>query len=414
VVEQSALLLVLMGWALAVLGRAHLRSILRLGAYLALALPAWGAIVVILQWITVAANSVLLAISGLDATISGTFIAIPEGTFEVAAGCAGLSFFMTGLTVAVCYAEMTPLTSRGRWLAVALMASLSLVSNWIRVFLLIMIGHWTNMQSPLIADHGWFGWVIFATMVLLFFWITRSIEARYTALTESPAPIRNASAASVSLAGAMYGFTGLALLGPAGTLILDAVPRAPSPANIAGLNGASQFTALPAVERQPMAFGDTVAPPPWAPRYSGADRHQVQSWVRGIDTVQVDRLVFSGRDRRHRMFAFGNTIAPSKDVILERLLGVPDGTGVRSFRQALARVDSASGRAIIYWFRVGNTSTGAPLAGRLLMIPSTLLRSAPAELISVSLPCSTNCESAFSVLRELVLGPSPAGVRSEP
>ncbi len=298
VIEQSALLMVLMGWALAVLGRGQMPRVLRLGGYLALALPAWGLIIGILQMITVAANSVLLALSGLEATITGTFIAIPEGTFEVAAGCAGMSFFMSGLTVAVCYAEMTPLTVRGRWLAVALMASLSLVSNWIRVFLLIMIGHWTNMQSPLIADHGWFGWVIFAFMVMLFIWSTRFIEARYAVKLPGASLARGASTASVPFAGAMFGFTGLALLGPAAALVLDAIPRAPSPAQIAGLNGANQFIALPAVERRPLAFGDTVVAPPWAPQFAGADRHQVQRWVKGTDTVQVDRLVFSGRDRR--------------------------------------------------------------------------------------------------------------------
>jgi hypothetical protein len=134
----------------------------------------------------------------------------------------------------------------------------------------------------------------------------------------------------------------------------------------------------------------------------------VQRWVKGTDTVQVDRLVFSGRDRRHRLLAFGNTIAPSRDILVDRLLGVPDGTGVRSFRQALARVDSISGRAIIYWYRVGNTSTGAPLAGRLLMVSTTLMRGAPAELISTSLPCSADCDAAFAVLREFTLGPSTA------
>jgi exosortase len=408
VIEQSALLMVLMGWALAVLGRGQMPRVLRLGGYLALALPAWGLIIGILQMITVAANSVLLALSGLEATITGTFIAIPEGTFEVAAGCAGMSFFMSGLTVAVCYAEMTPLTVRGRWLAVALMASLSLVSNWIRVFLLIMIGHWTNMQSPLIADHGWFGWVIFAFMVMLFIWSTRFIEARYAVKLPGASLARGASTASVPFAGAMFGFTGLALLGPAAALVLDAIPRAPSPAQIAGLNGANQFIALPAVERRPLAFGDTVVAPPWAPQFAGADRHQVQRWVKGTDTVQVDRLVFSGRDRRHRLIADGNSIAPSRNIIVDRLLGVPDGTGVRSFRQALARVDSTSGRAIIYWFRVGSTSTGAPLAGRLLMVSTTLLRGAPAELVSTSVPCSADCDGAFAVLREFVLGPSPA------
>ncbi|MFN8717494.1 MAG: exosortase [Gemmatimonadaceae bacterium] len=423
VLEQLALLGVLTAWALGMLGLGQVSRVLRLAAYLAIAMPAWGLITPVLQQVTVMANSVLLAMAGLQADIRGTYIAIPEGTFEVAGSCAGLSFFMTGLAVAVAYWEVSSLSPRGRWLALGLMVLLSLVSNWIRVFLLILIGHWTKMQSPLMGDHGWFGWVLFAGMLAIFLTATRGIERRYPAapLDGTPAPAAAPSslgaadylplgrpAAGPNLLLAAVGFSGLAVVGPLGLTALERVPRDPSPAQVVGLRAGAAWSALAPEERPPLVPGDTVPAKPWAPRYFGADRHVMQSWTRGVDTVQVDRLIFAGRGPRRKLFADGNAMALRREILLDRPTGVSDGTGIRSFRQAVVRTDSTNTRAMLYWFRVGTSATGVPLVGRLLQVGSALTRSMPAELIVASTPCRDDCTTAFAALSEVVLGPSAA------
>src|SRR5690606_37229365 len=43
---------------------------------------------------------------------------------------------------------------------------LGLIANWIRIFLLILIGYQTKMETPLMADHETFGWVIFGLLIL--------------------------------------------------------------------------------------------------------------------------------------------------------------------------------------------------------------------------------------------------------
>jgi exosortase len=404
VIEQIAMLGVLGGWAIATLGYSSWRRVLRLVGYLALAMPAWGLLIGVLQQLTVMANALLLSLSGLEATITGTYIAIPEGTFEVAGSCAGQAFLMSGLTVAVAYWEISSLNARGRWLALALMAALSLVSNWLRVFLLILIGHFTAMKSPLIADHGWFGWVLFAIMVSIFFAATRHIELRYGAKPAATATTPADTMAAQPPMIPVVGLSALAMIGPLGVKAVDQLPRATSPAEIRELAVTSAWQQLARSQRQPLAYGDTASIRPWAPRYAGADRHEVQYWVRGADTVQVDRLIFSGRDHRHKLFADGNAMDKRQAVLLDKVVGVSVGNTVRSFRQAAVRVDSAENRVILYWFVVGGRSTGVPMVGRLHQSFAFLARSAPAELVAVSAACLQNCETAFEPLQDFVLG----------
>jgi exosortase len=413
VVEQLALLAVLLSWTLGVLGLGNSRRLLRLAAYLFLAMPAWGFLIGVLQKITVLANSVLLAASGLEAKISGTFIAIPEGTFEVAGSCAGQAFLMSGLTIAVAYWEITPLSARGRWLALSLMAALSLCSNWIRVFLLILIGHWTNMQSPLIADHGWFGWVIFLVIVLLFLWLSRYIEARHglpSALTSKTAAPRLDSADVSPIPQGridptvLAAFTAVAIMGPVAKQVIQFVPRDASSSTIEGLQPGPAWTLSSSATVRPLAYGDSIPPSPWSPRFVGANRHIVQEWTRGTERVRVDRLLFSGADHRHKLFAEGNLIARPKNILADRLVAWSDGNQVRSLRQAIVLVDSSETRAALYWFRVGDTSTGLPLVGRMKQGITFVQRGPPPELIAVSMRCTTDCTAAFESLRDVTVG----------
>ena len=53
------------------------------------------------------------------------------------------------------------------------MAVLSLLANWVRVYVIIEAGYLTNMQHYLVrVSHYWFGWGVFALALVGFFWLT--------------------------------------------------------------------------------------------------------------------------------------------------------------------------------------------------------------------------------------------------
>src|SRR5690606_30850662 len=65
--------------------------------YLYFAIPVWGVVNSLLQSLTTQVVGWLLHLTGVVATIEGNFIHLPVGTFEIAAGCSGIHFFIVAL-----------------------------------------------------------------------------------------------------------------------------------------------------------------------------------------------------------------------------------------------------------------------------------------------------------------------------
>jgi exosortase/archaeosortase family protein len=53
---------------------------------------------------------------------------------------------------------------------------LALLGNWLRIISIVIVGHVTEMQSPLVSDHGTFGWLIFAALLTIWMMAMNKIE----------------------------------------------------------------------------------------------------------------------------------------------------------------------------------------------------------------------------------------------
>ena len=141
-----------------------------------LALPIMDVLVVPLQNLTTWVNTQLIHAIGITAYIDGYDIHMPYGVMRIANGCAGLNYLLAGVCLGVFYAYLNLQRLSLQLKAVALIVLLSLIGNWIRVFLLILIGYESKMQSELVYEHGFFGWVIFAILAVLFFFYAKRLE----------------------------------------------------------------------------------------------------------------------------------------------------------------------------------------------------------------------------------------------
>jgi len=167
------LLPLLMGLAvLATLGfEAAMQVALPLG-FLYFAVPAWGIFVGPLQGLTVKAVAVLAPLIGVPAQVQGNLVQLPGvGVFEIAGGCSGANFFTVALALAVLVGEIERASVARRALLVAVMGALAIVSNWIRVLVVIQAGYTTNMRHVLVTgSHYTFGWVLFMIIMAGFVW----------------------------------------------------------------------------------------------------------------------------------------------------------------------------------------------------------------------------------------------------
>ncbi len=103
---------------------------------------------------------------GIPAVIKGNSIFIPYGHILIADGCSGLRYFVIALTMGYLIGYLNKYSERQMCVVLAVAAIIGLITNWVRIFILILIGYETEMQSSLMSDHEYFGWALFAVICL--------------------------------------------------------------------------------------------------------------------------------------------------------------------------------------------------------------------------------------------------------
>ena len=173
----------LWGATLTVFGPVAARALAFPLGFLYFAIPIWDFVNPFLQAATTAVVGAMLVVTGVPSLVEGNIVTIPAGRFEIAGGCAGVAFFMTAGALAALYGH---LHYDGRWgrrlLLLVIAFAGAMVLNWVRVYVVIVAGHLTDMQHYLVrVDHYTFGWALFTVALLPFYVIARRIEPALTA-----------------------------------------------------------------------------------------------------------------------------------------------------------------------------------------------------------------------------------------
>ena len=387
VLHQVLAPIILALWMLTVGGRQRWRTVLRILGFFLLAAPIWRLAIPALQAITVAANAVFLRLWHLEATVRGNLITIPNGTFEVAQSCAGEAFFMSGLTIAVAYNEYFKVSRRAALAVVAIGVGLSIVSNWVRVFGLILIGHYAGMDHSLVQDHGWYGWVLFACVQVLFFAIAPRLEHRWP-------PNPNAVAGLSSMPGTVRPVTLVvgtlaALAGPLALWSLSRMPLSPVPDAVPGV-------AMKVAPKE-------LTPQAWRPRVTGFTEHRTYAVRVDSIPVQVDRFVFSAQEQGRELVNEMNRFVPDSLLLDDRVIG-PIDSSLRIVHQ-LGVQDGGRHRVVWYWYHVGGRNTASPVRAKLFEMLTFLTRASPSELVMASAACETpQCRESLTALGTVVTG----------
>lgn len=146
-------------------------------AYLILIYPFWGAFAPLFQDLSVYVVTLIMSFTDIPVYVENEFVTIPSGIFEIARGCSGLRYIIVSMAISSLYVYLYLKTLRSAALFVCFAILGALVTNWIRIVCLILIGHYTNMESSLMTDHNNFGWYIYIPVVLLQFYIGARLES---------------------------------------------------------------------------------------------------------------------------------------------------------------------------------------------------------------------------------------------
>ncbi|WP_286234340.1 exosortase [Thalassotalea sediminis] len=137
--------------------------------FLIFLIPVWGALTVFLQNLSTDAVTFIMGLSHIPIYVEGNFITIPAGVFEIAGGCSGLRYLIVSLAISSLYVFLYLDNLRHSLIFLSLAILGALLTNWLRITLLIVIGHITDMESSLMHDHNAFGWYLYIPFMFVLF-----------------------------------------------------------------------------------------------------------------------------------------------------------------------------------------------------------------------------------------------------
>lgn len=124
-----------------------------------------------------------LRISGVPVYQEGLFFVVPNGRWSVVEACSGIRYLIASLMVGTLYAYLNYRSPVRRALFVGVAIIVPIVANWLRAYLIVMIGYLTDNKVAAGVDHLIYGWLFFGVVILMMFWI----GARWREDVDNPA-----------------------------------------------------------------------------------------------------------------------------------------------------------------------------------------------------------------------------------
>lgn len=121
-----------------------------------------------------------IKLSGIPVYREGNQFVIPSGNWSVVEACSGVRYLIASFMVGTLFAYLNYHSVRRRLIFVAVSIVVPVVANWLRAYMIVMLGHLSGNRLAVGADHLVYGWVFFGIVILIMF----TIGARFA----EPAP----------------------------------------------------------------------------------------------------------------------------------------------------------------------------------------------------------------------------------
>jgi exosortase A len=348
----SALIVTLLGWRLS-------RVIAFPLAFTLLAVP-FGEIF-IRPLIDFTANFTVAALQFSDIPVfrEGSQFSLGSGNWSVVEACSGLRYLIASFTLGCLYAHLTYRSRLRQLIFILLSIIVPIIANGIRAYLIVILGHFSNMTIAVGIDHLIYGWLFFGFVMMLLFWLgsqwreddqTSSNASTHAFPVPAPSPIK---------------FAGFAL---AALLIAGSAP--------AWLNQLKYLNPTPLTLNLPNKMGDWTMSEDTVglkPIFPGATATLMQEYRHGDQIVGLYLAFFRNQNRTAKAVSSENKLAAERSPGWN-ITGESEYTSTRKsthFKQN----DLTWGNQKLQawqWYQIGDTQTASPYLAKWLQAKQRL------------------------------------------
>lgn len=110
-----------------------------------------------------------LRTTGVPVFREGNQLVIPSGRWSVVEACSGVRYLIASFMVGTLFAYLHYRSAKRRSIFVALAIAVPIVANWVRAYLIVLLGHLSNNKLAVGVDHLIYGWVFFGVVMGLLY-----------------------------------------------------------------------------------------------------------------------------------------------------------------------------------------------------------------------------------------------------
>ncbi|NVM78339.1 exosortase A [Duganella sp. SG902] len=405
VLQQYCLILSGIASVAAILGPAMTAAIAFPLAYTLLAVPFGEIFIPPLVDFTARFTVALLQIGGIPVFHENNFIALPTGNWSVADACSGLRYLIASLALGMLYAGVNYQRPAKRLVFITVALLLPILANGLRACMVVLIGHWSDMQLAAGIDHLIYGWLFFGVVMALLFWC-----GAHWRDPVRPPPGQRAQALAIPQAAQFIRMAAAAIAICTLWPLLAALVLRPPPPD-PGPEPELRLAAPPAPwHASPMHAAD------WRVLHHGQPQRIANSYRDGHRTVSLQLTWY-----RHQADG-AELLAPVRRTVVS---GMPQWEEVRSERRTLTvagrrltvlqSVQQAAHYKLLVWrwYRQDGVETVSPQHVKLLLAKARLLGGADAGAeIVLAAGYDEQADHAEAAMRDFLTAMLPAIDRS--
>ena len=384
VLEQYAFVAMVPLLVWIILGREITKALAFPLLFLFFAVPAGEALNPALMQMTADSVVFMLDAGGIPVQREGLFFSIPTGRWAVVEACSGLRYLIASLALGCLFAYLVYQNWKKRAIFIAAAAVVPLAANCVRAYLIVLIGHASNMKLAVGIDHFIYGWLFFALVIAPLFTVgisfadqasTASASPTHPAIQRVPQKIIAASVAALGVLSTAPVFAAYSQ----GALKSDPVTLIAPEAE----NGWEK------ISRPHLDF---------APHYSGARSIVKQSYRKGSDRVELFIAYYRDQRKGAEMVTSQNVVVSSDDRMWRKISEISTS---QPFPVNATKVRKESTGVIVWhWYWVDGHYTASSIQAKLFQIQSQLFHAedhAAAIFISTENDSSALADFARSV-----------------
>ena len=324
-----------------------------------------------------------LRLSGVPVYQEGLHFVVPNGRWSVVEACSGVRYLIASLFVGALYAYLNYTSLKRRLLFMLVATLVPILANWVRAYMIVMLGYHSGNKIAVGVDHVLYGWMFFGIVIFLMFWI----GSRWH---EAPLAAAQAGRPEPAVGGRPWSWLHLSLI---------ALAVAVFPPVLKVLN--APIPEFPVELAAPPPAPGWSAPAPQAfdyhPVYKGARAQVAQTYVAAgeVAPVALHAAWYLGQRDGAEMVAWGNGPAPASRagvslVRTARTLTMANHAVRENF------VSTPQGRVLTWhWYRMNGRIVVGDAEAKLRLAADRLLgRSDESAVVVLSTPAGVEEEVA--------------------